>query len=319
MGDRRGRVPARRRRLPGCARRGRLLGGGRREVPRHPVRPLPFRRAMAPAAGHAADHLHARDQLHARLLDTLAGADLGGVTGGLLRAHGWRRVRSVQRAHRAMGWPAAHPHARGALAVPGLPARRAGRPGPAREAARDSHHQRALRRARARRATDLGAVHGLVHVSAVRAARRHRGRAGARGRGPHAVHRGLHGRDGAWWPAGRAQGSVRSGRLAGPGLLADAETHRAAAGAVHGGPQHHEHLHLPVQGHLAGHHRLALRTHRRTRAGTELRRPVAPVQARGVLLHHPHLFHRLLRHVALQPVGGKTACRQQGALKAQHA
>src|SRR5690606_36434519 len=67
--------------------------------------------------------------------------------------------------------------------------------------------------------------------------------------------------------------------------------------------------------HLAGDHRLALRAHRRAGAGAQLRRAVAPVQARGLLLHHPHLFHGLLRDVALQPVGRETTGRQQGTLR----
>jgi general L-amino acid transport system permease protein len=85
--------------------------------------------------------------------------------------------------------------------------------------------------------------------------------------------------------------------------LTNAAQDRLAAGADHGGAVAHEHLHRHVQGHLAGHHRVALRPDGGGRSRAELRRRLAPVQDGRSLLHCRDLFRFLLRHVALQPVG----------------
>jgi hypothetical protein len=60
----------------------------------------------------------------------------------------------------------------------------------------------------------------------------------------------------------------RGGGQPGPGMVANTAQDRPAASTRSRGAQHHEQLHLAVQGHLAGHHRVAVRTDRRARPGT---------------------------------------------------
>ena len=65
------------RRVPRARTCGRVLGRHRREVPPDPVRPLSVRRAVAPAGRHAADGGDAGGELHARVVEPLAGRGLG--------------------------------------------------------------------------------------------------------------------------------------------------------------------------------------------------------------------------------------------------
>ena len=269
----------------------------------------PFEEQWRPELATRADGGGAGGQLHALVLEALAGAAVGRWCWPSSSADVRRRVRPDAGAHRPLGRPAADGDAGHAVDLPGLPDRGAGGAGPAQPAAGDPHRLRDLRRADPRRAADHRAVHGLVHVPAVHAAGHEHRRAAARAGRHHAVCRGLHGRDRARRPAGHPQGPARGGRHAGPELLADAAQDRAAAGAGDGGAEHHEQLHQHLQGHLAGDHRHPVRADRRARPGAELRRRLAAVQDRGLPVHRRDLLRLLLRHVALQPVGREAGRR----------
>ncbi len=107
------------------------------------------------------------------------------------------------------------------------------------------------------------------------------------------------------------KGQVEAAATLGLSLLADAAQGRAAPGARAGGARHHEQLHLHVQGHVAGGDREPVRVDRRAGPGAELRCELAAFQDRRLPVHCADLFHFLLLHVALQPLGGKAG--QQGA------
>ena len=130
---------------------------------------------------------------------------------------------------------------------------------PALEAADRAARLGDLHRVRARRAADHRAVHGQHHAAAVPARRHDRRPAAAAARRRGAVRLGLHGRGGARRPAGHAEGPVRGRHVARPRLLEDDGLHHPAAGAEDRDPRHREHLHRPVQGHVAGLHRRHLR------------------------------------------------------------
>ena len=131
-------------------------------------------------------------------------APLGGRARRVLHADARRRLRSHVRRDRAVGRLSADDHAVDDRARDGVSAGDRGGARAALADAGDPHALRALRRADPRRAADLGAVHGVVHVPAVHAGRNDDRRAAARAGRDHAVLRGLSGRGRARRTAGAA-------------------------------------------------------------------------------------------------------------------
>ena len=206
------------------------------------------------------------------------------------------------RRNRALGRLSADDHAVDDRARDRVSAVDRGRARPALAHAGHPHAVRALRRADPRRAADLGAVHGVVHVPAVHAGGHDDRRAAARAGGHHAVLRRLSRRGRARRAAGAAARAGRGRGVARPVVLADDAQGRAAAGAAARRAGDHEHLHRDLQGHVARHHRQPVRPDRRAAARAR-RLGLAQVLPRGAAVRRRRLFRLLLRDVALQPAG----------------